>query len=134
MSSMWQTGRHLGIFLLATLALCPFGASAEDASAPRERTDASAERREEPVRIQVSVNLFFAGPTGESEEAVKLRERARRSVYDMAAGECALVEQTLAKTCRLESVGVNINVNRQSAGQAEGYVAGGNFILRVTLK
>jgi hypothetical protein len=131
---MWQTRRHLGIFLVATLALYPFGVSAEDASPPRERTDASAERREEPIRVQVNVNLFFAGPTGESEEAAKLRERARRSVYDMAASECALVEQALAKTCRLESVGVNINVNRQSTGQAEGYMAGGNFVLRVTLK
>ena len=84
------------------------------------------------MRIQVSVNLLFPGPTGESEEAVKLRERARRSVYEMAAAECALVEQVLAKTCRLESV--NVNINRQSGGQVEGYMAGGNFVLRVTLK
>jgi len=41
------------------------------------------------------------------------------------------VEQVLAKTCRLESV--NVNLNRQ-AGQAEGYAAGGSFVLRVTLK
>jgi len=124
---MWQTRRHPGIFLAAALAFCPSAVWAQDAS-----HGASVERREEPIRIQVSVNLFFAGPSGESEEAVKLRERARRSVYQMAAGECAVVEQVLAKTCRLESVGVNIN--RQSGGQAEGYVAGGNFVLRATLK
>lgn len=124
---MWLTRRHLGIFLAATLAFCPSGVLAQDAS-----HGASAERREEPIRIQVNINLFFAGPSGESEEAVKLRERARRSVYEMAAGECAVVEQVLAKTCRLESVGVNIN--RQSGGQAEGYMAGGNFVLRATLK
>jgi hypothetical protein len=131
---MWQINRHLGIFLAATLTLCPLGAGAEDTNPGRERTNASAERREEPIRIQVNVNLFFAGPTGESEEAVKLRERVRRSVYEMAAGECALVEQVLAKTCRLESVNVNVNINRQSSGQTEGYMAGGNFVLRVTLK
>jgi hypothetical protein len=129
---MWRTRRHLGIFLAATLAFCPIGVFAEDASPGRERTDAGAERREEPIRIQVSVNLLFPGPTGESEEAAKLRERARRSVYEMAAAECALVEQVLAKTCRLESV--NVNINRQSGGQVEGYMAGGNFVLRVTLK
>jgi hypothetical protein len=123
---------HPGILLAATLALCPMGAGAQDANAGRERSNASAERREEPIRIQVNINLFFAGPTGESEEAVKLRERSRRSVYEMAAGECALVEQVLAKTCRLESV--NVNINRQSGGQTEGYTAGGNFVLRVTLK
>jgi hypothetical protein len=130
-SSMCQKRRHLGIFLAAALAFCPWNVFAENTGPTRERTDASAERREEPIRIQVNVNLFFAGPAGESEEAVKLRERARRSLYEMAAGECVLVEQVLAKTCRLESVGVSIN--RQSGGQ-EGYMAGGNFVLRATLK
>jgi hypothetical protein len=100
--------------------------------AVRERINVGAERREEPIRVQVSVNLFFAGPTGESEDAVKLRDRVRRSVYEMAAGECALVEQVLAKTCRLESI--NVNINRQAGGQTEGYMAGGNFVLRITLK
>jgi len=38
----------------------------------------------------------------------------------------------LAKTCRLESI--NVNLNRQAGGQGEGYMAGGNFVLRVTLK
>ncbi len=129
---MWQIRRHLGVLLAAALAVCPWGASAEDADLAREHANASAERREEPMRIQVSVNLFIAGPTGDSEDAVKLRERARRSIYEMAAGECALVEQVLAKTCRLESVSVNIN--RQPVGQAEGYMAAGNYVLRVTLK
>ncbi|CCE08333.1 conserved exported hypothetical protein [Bradyrhizobium sp. STM 3843] len=129
---MWQQARHLGIVLTAISTLCPFGVRADDASPGRDRTEANAERREEPIRIQVSVNLLFPGPAGESEEAVKLRERARRSVYEMAAGECALVEQVLAKTCRLESVSVSLN--RQSGGPAEGYVAAGNFVLRTTLK
>jgi hypothetical protein len=129
---MWQTKRYLGLLLAAMASLCPLGVCAQDAGAGRDRSDASVERREEPVRIQVSVNLFFAGPAGDSEDSVKLRERARRSVYEMAAGECGLVEQVLAKTCRLESVGVNIN--RQSSGQVEGYMATGNFALRVTLK
>ena len=118
--------RHLGIFTAAALTFCSWSAAAQDAH-PAAATD----RREEPVRIQVTINLFFPGPTGESEEAVKLRERVRRSVYEMAANECPLVEQVLAKTCRLDSV--NVSLNRQ-AGQLEGYTAGGNFTLRVTLK
>jgi hypothetical protein len=129
---MRQSRRYPGVFLAAALGFCSPGVMAQDTSHGPPRADASAERREEPIRVQVNVNLFFPGPSGESEEAVKLRERARRSVYEMAASECALVEQVLAKTCRLESVGVN--VNRQSGGQAEGYTAGGNFVLRVTLK
>ena len=79
------------------------------------------------------MNFFFPGPTGESEEAVKLRERARRTVYELAGSECAVVEQMLAKTCRLESVNVNIN-RQQAAGQTEGYTAAANLQMRVTLK
>ena len=131
---MWLTKRHLGIFLAATLALGPLGAGAQEAAPGR--ANAGGDRREEPVRVQVNISLFFPGPTGESEEAVKLRERARRAVYEMAGSECALIEQTFAKTCRLETV--TVNVNRQAGalggGQAEGYLAGGNFVLRTTLK
>ena len=118
--------KRLGILFASTLALCSWGAAAQDA-----KPGATADRREEPVRIQVSINLFFPGPTGESEEAVKLRDRVRRSIYEMAGNECSLVEQVLAKTCRLEAV--NVTLNRQ-AGGAEGYAAGGSFTLRVTLK
>ncbi|MFK4511574.1 hypothetical protein LPJ38_05065 [Bradyrhizobium daqingense] len=92
------------------------------------------ERREEPLRIQVNVSLFLPGPTGDTDEALKLRERARRSIYELAAGECAIVDQVLTKNCRLESVSVNVNTNRQSGGQNEGYAATGNFTLRATLK
>ena len=97
---MDQVKRYLGALVAAALALCPLGAAAQD-------TDPG--RREEPIRVQVSVNLFFAGATGESDEAAKLRELARRSIYEMASNECALVQQVLAKTCRLEAVNVSIN-------------------------
>ena len=130
---MTQARRGLRALLAATLALAPFAACAQDANPPvHERMNVNAERREEPIRVQVSVNLFFPGPTGESEDAVKLRDRVQRSIYEMAANECTLVEQVLAKTCRLESI--NVNINRQTGGQNEGYMAGGNFVLRVTLK
>jgi hypothetical protein len=125
--------RHTAPLSLLLTVIGPLWASApahaqESNPAVRERISVGAERREEPIRVQVSVNLFFAGPTGESEDAVKLRDRVRRSVYEMAAGECTLVEQVLARTC------LNVNINRQAGGQTEGYMAGGNFVLRITLK
>jgi hypothetical protein len=124
---MTQAKRRLSLLAAIVItASTPLFASAE------ERSDVTTERREEPVRIQVGINMFFPGPTGESEEAAKLRERARRSVYEMAAGECSLVLQVLAKTCRLESV--NVNLNRQPVAQTDGYTVSGNFTLRVTLK
>jgi hypothetical protein len=86
-----------------------------------------AELRAESMRVQVSFNSFFAGPTDESDDAVKLRDRARRSIYEVAAGECTSIEQVLAKTCRLESI--NLYFNRE-AGSPEGYMVNANFVLR----
>jgi len=91
-----------------------------------------APRQEGLVRVQSSVNFFFAGPTGDSEEAQKLRDRARRSVYEMAARECDLLRETLAKDCRMESL--NTNITRQFGQQSEGLVVNGSMNLQITLK
>ncbi len=95
----------------------------------------SPPRQEGLVRIQSSVNFFFAGPTGEGEEAQKLRDRARRAVYEMAAHECDLLRDVLAKDCRMESVNVNINGGRQfGPQQPEGYNVNGSVSLQISLK
>jgi predicted dehydrogenase len=98
-----------------------------------EQTGA-APRQEGSVRVQSAINLFIPGPTGEGEEAQKLRDRARRIVYDMAAHECDLLREVMAKDCRLEAV--NSNLNRQSYGsqQPDGYTVNGTMNLQITLK
>jgi len=99
----------------------------------RERINVASQRSEAWVRVQVGVNLFMPGPSGDGDEADQLRERARRAVYQMAAAECRLLKEVLADTCRLNSI--NINVNRQQrAGQTEGVMANGNFTMQITLK
>lgn len=89
------------------------------------------EGRKDPVRVQVGVNFFVPGPTNESEEASKIRERARRAVYEMAGRECGLLMDTIAAECRLESV--NVNLNRQG-GQVEGFNVSGQLGFRIMLK
>ncbi len=90
-------------------------------------------RQENSVRVQSSINFFVAGPTGESDEAQKLRDRARRIVYDMAGRECDLLREVLAKDCRLESV--NTNINRQfGQQQQEGFNVTGSMSLQITQK
>jgi hypothetical protein len=98
-----------------------------------EQTGASP-RQEGSVRVQSAINLFMPGPTGEGEEAQKLRDRARRVVYDMAAHECDLLREVIAKDCRLEAV--TSNLNRQSYGsqQPDGYTVNGTMNLQITLK
>jgi hypothetical protein len=92
----------------------------------------SAFRQEGLVRVQTTINFFVAGPTGESEEARKSRDNARRIVYEMAARECDLLREVLAKDCRLESV--NSTIGRQFGQQQEGYTVNGSMSLQVTAK
>ena len=97
----------------------------------------NASRQENSVRVQDNINLFLPGPTGDSDEAQKLREKARRIVYEMAARECDVLREVLAKDCRLESVNVNLNANggRQfNQQQQEGFNLNGSMSLQVTLK
>jgi hypothetical protein len=125
----------------AALVLGAAGASAGPAETQeinpliRERimiAQSPSERRTEQVRVQVGVNFFIPGPTNDSEEAVKIRDRARRAIYDMAGRECVLLEDTIASECRLESI--NVNLNRQSGQQVEGFIAMGQLGFRITLK
>ncbi|HUN95127.1 MAG TPA: hypothetical protein VMU69_02680 [Bradyrhizobium sp.] len=85
------------------------------------------------VRVTTSVNLFVPGPTGESDDARKSRDNARRMIYEMAAHECDLLRDTLAKECRLESVSVNIG-RQFGVQQQEGYTLNGTMNFQVTPK
>ena len=93
-----------------------------------------APRQEGFVRVQSNINLFMPGPTGDGEDAQKLRDRARRVIYEMAARECDLLREVLAKDCKLELV--NNNLNRQNFGsqQPDGYTVNGSMTLQITLK
>ena len=60
------------------------------------------------VRVQLGINFFLPGPTNDGEEAAKIRDRARRSIYEMAGRECGVLLDTIASECRLDSVTVNL--------------------------
>jgi hypothetical protein len=93
----------------------------------------SPSRQEGQVRIQTSINFFVTGSTGDGEEAQKLRDKARRTIYEMAARECDLLREVLAKDCRMESV--NSNIGRQfGQQQQEGYTVNGSMSFQITLK
>jgi hypothetical protein len=87
------------------------------------------------VRVQSTVSFFVPGPSAESSEAEKLREKARQSIYATAARECDLLKATLASECRLESVNSNINSSRQyGPAQQEGFTINGTMTFRIALK
>ena len=117
----------------ALVAACAPAGAQEANPLVRERINVNVpEGRGQQVRVQTNINLFMPGPSGEGDAATQLRERARRAIYEVASRECALVENVMAKTCRLEAV--NVHVNRQQGNQGEGYVVGGNITMMITLK
>ena len=121
--------------LLITLAVTLLGGAAiaqtEGQRIMIERA-APVARQEGTVRVQASINLFIPGPTGDSEEAVKIRDYARRMIYEMAGKECDLLREVLARECRLESI--NSQLQRQSGQPTEGYSVNGTMSLQITLK
>lgn len=93
----------------------------------------AGQRQEGQVRVQSNVSFFVTGPTGEGEDAQKSREKAQRAVYEMAARQCDLLREVLAKDCRMESV--NSNIGRQfGQQQQEGYTVNGSMSFQITLK
>jgi hypothetical protein len=96
-----------------------------------------APRQENMVRVQNNISFAVTGPTGDNDEAQKLREKAQRAVYELAGHQCDLLREVLAKDCRLESVNVNmnaINVRQFNQQQPEGLNVNGSMSLQITLK
>lgn len=114
-------------FLVLAFALAATAASADST------TDRSQQYA--PVRVSVAVNFFVPAPTDASSAALKAQADARRTVYDAATHECAVLLDTMASDCRLEQLNVNINVNRNYNPQVgEGFTVSGNMRFLVTMK
>ncbi len=84
------------------------------------------------MRVQMSIQLFLVGPTDESEEADKQRERARKALYRLAGVECDLLREVIARDCRLESI--TVNLSRQGSSQMPGYSVSGSMGFQISLK
>jgi hypothetical protein len=122
--------------LMLSMILAVLAGGGAAAQSPTQRVvidrGAATARPDGMVRIQMSVQLFLPGPTDDGEEAEKHRERARRALYSLASKECDVLREAIASDCRLEAI--NINLNRQGGGQAQGYAASGTMTFQITLK
>ena len=93
----------------------------------------AGQHQEAPVRVQNNFNFFVPGPNNDSEESRKSRDNARRAIYEMAAKECDLLREVLAKDCRLESV--SSNISRQfGPQQPDGYTVNGSMSPQIKVK
>ena len=105
-----------------------------EASLAQTVGQASGQRQETPIQVQTTFNLFVPGPSGDGEEAQKARDKSRRSIYEMAARECDLLREVLAKDCRMMSVTSNIGRQQYGSQQIEGYSVNGSISFQITLK
>jgi hypothetical protein len=60
------------------------------------------------ARISVNLNTFVPAPNDNTDQAQKAEESGRRTVYEFAEHECAILRDTIASECRLESINVNM--------------------------
>jgi hypothetical protein len=94
----------------------------------------AGQHQETWVRVQTNFNFFVPGPTGDSDEARKASENARRSIYEMASRECDLLRAVLAKDCRLEQVSSSIGREFGRQQQQDGFSVNGSLNLSITVK
>jgi len=125
--------------LIALIAPAPDVAGQEINPLVRERIVVQLPQQQQQqqdhrsIRVQVGISFFAPGPTNDGEEASKVRDRARRSIYEMAGHECGLLLDTIASECRLDTIGVNVN-RQMGQGQGEGFIANGQLTYQITPK
>jgi hypothetical protein len=122
----------LRVCLLFTLAAA--FATAAAAQTIEIKTSQASVASAEQVRISVGVNMFVPAPSDDGEQALRAQEVSRKMIYELAGRECAVLRETLASECRLESV--NVNVQRSgnrfgNQGAPEGFNVNGNIGYRI---
>jgi hypothetical protein len=88
------------------------------------------------VRVNVAMSLVISGAAGLSDQAIQAQEQGRRKAYELAAHECAVLRDTIASECHIESM--NVSANRYqgsySGSRPENYSVAINAVYRITLK
>ena len=118
----------------AALALASF----TFAAVPAETASARSASLGGAQPVVVNVNFQTQLPIEDlSDEAiVKSQESARALLYKLANKECGLLMDTIAKTCRLSGLSINVNMqNRNRSNQALTYLyVKSNARYSITLK
>jgi hypothetical protein len=111
------------------------GASAQTIEIKTNQSSASAMSAEQ-IRVNVNVNVFVRSLGEDGDQALKAQEMGRKVIYEVAGHECAVLRETLAADCRLDSVNVNIQRQNQFGNQprAEGFNVNGNIGFRIAPK
>lgn len=119
---------------VAALALASFTFAAvpADTAAARSATLGGAP----PVVVNVNFQTQLPIDDLSDDAIVKSQESARALLYKLANKECGLLTETIAKTCRLSGLTINVNMqNRNRSNQALTYLyVKSNARYSITLK
>ncbi len=119
------------VLVVALLVLGGSAASAQQTFSEVQRAVMAQQNAQ--VRVTVGINMFVPAPGGLTEQSLAEQERMRRQIYQLAMKECAVLTETIAGDCRIETVNVNVN-RHQGHQQIEGFNINANMNFRVTLK
>jgi hypothetical protein len=93
--------------------------------------------RPSPVRVSLGISMFVPAPGDDSAQSLKAQGDGRQTIYEAAGHECDLLRATIAESCTLESI--NINVQRVYANQnfgqkVDGYNINGSMNYNIVTK
>jgi hypothetical protein len=92
-------------------------------------------QRSNTVRVQSNISYFVSVAAGDEAAAETERQKARKTIYEMASRECASLLETLAKECRLVTLTSNINAARTFAPtQPNGFTVTGSMSFQIVPK
>jgi hypothetical protein len=82
------------------------------------------------VTTSISLNIPLAALGPEERQAEE--DRYRRGFYERATGECAILLETVAKSCEVTSLNISTQIN-SSPGQPDYLYATANITMQVEL-
>ena len=86
------------------------------------------------LRVQTQFNIALAGvPIQDLDQQKSAHDRARRAVYEMAAGGCTTLSSVFQAECRVTAVTANSSLNERGSG-LERIVATGSATYELTAK
>jgi hypothetical protein len=114
--------------LTAFLLIASGAATAQPTLSEVQR--AAMVQQDAQVRISIGISMFIPSADGPAFDA---QEGVRKQIYELANKECALLRETIAGDCRMETI--NVNVNRQRRQQpVDGFNVSANISYRISLK
>lgn len=78
----------------------------------------------QPVNVNVGFNSQVPLPDLEQETLASAQKSAREYLYRTSREECALLLETIAKSCRLTNLNINTQIQQHNPGQPFLYING----------